>query len=134
MAKPLDIAYQSLTATAVGFICGYAPVIVPPKEGLAGWVAAGGLGIAGMFAASMGRDAVEKIGLGALDGAASYVGIKMAEFVEAQVAKPATTPTIPVTPTTFAQAGAIPAPKVIGLDTRRSAGIPINTKRSVMEI
>ena len=130
MARPLDMAYQSLTAAATGFICRYSPVLI--KDGFTDWVFAGGIGIAGLFGASMGRDAVEKIGLGALDGAASYFGVKMAAWAESRMA-PVTTPTIPVTPTTFSQAGAIPAPKVIGLDTRRTA-VPVNTKRSVMEI
>jgi len=128
MAKALDMAYQTFTAGATGFICRYSSVLI--KDGFTDWVFAGGIGIAGLFGATMGKNAVEKIGLGAVDGVASYVGVKMAAFVESKMK----TPTIPVTPTTFGQ-GAIPAPRLIGLETRKDISTkPINTRKSVMEI
>ena len=127
MARPVDIAYQSLTSAATGFIVGYSPEIIP--SAYTDWIMAGGAGVAGILGASMGRGAVERIGLGAVDGAASFIGTKMATYLRARTAPGTVTPA--PTPTTFAQ------PKLVNFETAKASAAknaPRATQKSVLEI
>lgn len=83
MATPMAITTQALSAAGTGFVTKMVAQRVTGQ--FTDWLVAGGIGVAGFFGATTGRGVVENVSLGAVNGASAYIGVKMAEMLQAQM-------------------------------------------------
>lgn len=123
MARPVDVTTQALAAVGTGLVSRMSTRYISGQ--FTDWLIAGGIGIAGFFGATTGRGMVENISLGAVNGAASYIGVKMADLITQQQGGGGYRPYT-----------AYPTPRLVGYGSgsAQSAPKPVTVKKSVIEI
>lgn len=82
MARPVDVTTQAVAAAGTGLISRMSSQFLEGQ--FTEWLVAGGIGLAGFFGATTQKGMIENISLGAVNGASAYIGVRMADIVQAQ--------------------------------------------------
>lgn len=85
MARPVDVATQAVAAAGTGLVSRMSSDFLEGQ--FTEWLVAGGIGLAGFFGATTQRGMVENISLGAVNGASAYIGVRMADMIQARTAQ-----------------------------------------------